>query len=73
MKDHGRVADDQQTALLRAEGELRLNGAPNPKAPPRCLRSSSYKAPAEMPGLNSGAPMCSVGDTSSSPKTIQSP
>ena len=70
MNDQGRGIDDPQTAFLQAEGELRLNGAPNPKAP---LRSSSYKVPPEMPGFHSGAPMCSVGHTSGSPKTIQSP
>ena len=73
MNDRGREIDDPLTAFLQAEGELRLNGSPNLKARLRCLRSSSYKAPAEMPGFHSGAPMCSVGHTSGSPKTIQSP
>jgi hypothetical protein len=73
MNDQGRKIDDPQTAFLRTEGELRLNGAPNPKAPPRCACKSNYKAPADTPGSHSGTLTRAVGHASGSPKTIQSP
>ena len=73
MNDRGRAIDDPQTAFLQAEGELRLNGALSPKAPPRWAGNSNYKVPTGMSGSLSGTPMCPVGPAYGSPKTIQSP